>query len=66
MELSNIENYSIDMIGTFCCPYEKRGLEGKTCEDCPYYKGLIITEARRVEIICVYYTTHDRHEKAEG
>lgn len=66
MELSNIENYSIDMIGTFCCPNEKRGLEGKTCDGCPCYRGLILTEARRVEILCGYYTMHERHEEAEG
>lgn len=52
MELSKIENYGIDVLGTFCCPDEDRGRDGKTCEDCPYFKGLILTEGRRVEILC--------------
>lgn len=65
MELSKIENYGIDMLGTFCCPIEADRGSG-TCEDCPYFEGLILTEGRKVEILCEYYKMHERHEKAEG
>lgn len=66
MELSKIENYGIDLLGTFCCPNEKWCMEGKSCEDCPYFKGLILTESRQVEILCDFNAQNERHEKVES
>lgn len=58
MRLSEIDNYEINLLGTFCCPDEQRGMDGKTCEDCPFCKGLAITQGRHVEIVCDYNIEH--------
>lgn len=62
MELSKIENYGIDMLGTFCCPIEADRGSG-TCEDCPYFEGLILTAGRRVEILCAFNAKNEQHSK---
>lgn len=63
MELSKIENYGIDMVVTYSCPDEDRCRVGETCENCPFFKGLILTEGRQVEILCDFNAKNEQHSK---